>query len=229
MLKMLYYTSRLSSFPLPQSAPMNDPLPLFGLTTTPLELISFVLSVATVALDIRQVHWAWLFAIVSSATYAVVFFHSRLYGDMGLQFVFIGTAVWGWHQWLRGGKMHHGLSVSTLSSSGRIGCLVAWLAGFLLLSFFLRTYTDTDVPYIDAFLTAGSLVGQILLARKKVENWHVWIVVDALYVGLYLYKQLTLTAILYALFILLAWIGLRTWRRALEADMAAPPGTINAS
>lgn len=203
---------------------MNDPLPLFGLTTTPLELISFVLSVTTVALGIRQVHWTWLFAIVSSATYAVVFFHSRLYGDMGLQFVFIGTALWGWHQWLRGGGADRQLSVSRLSSTGRIGSLVAWLAGFLLLSFFLRNYTDTDVPYADAFLTAGSLVGQVLLARKKIENWQVWILVDALYVGLYLYKQLSLTAVLYALFIVLAWMGLRTWQRALLADTAADGG-----
>lgn len=208
---------------------MNEPFLLFGLTTTPLELISFVLSVATVTLDIRQVHWAWLFAIVSSATYAVVFFHSRLYGDMGLQFVFIGTAIWGWHQWLRGGRMHQGLSVSSLTSSGRLWCIVAWLSGFLLLSVFLRTFTDTDVPYIDAFLTAGSLVGQVLLARKKVENWHVWIVVDTLYVGLYLYKQLTLTAILYALFIVLAWMGLRTWQRALQTSVAADAGMTHAT
>jgi nicotinamide mononucleotide transporter len=208
---------------------MNEPFLLFGLTTTPLELISFVLSVATVALDIRQVHWAWLFAIVSSATYAVVFFHSRLYGDMGLQFVFIGTSLWGWYQWLRGGRAHQGLSVSTLTSSGRVWCVVAWLAGFLLLSVFLRTYTDTDVPYIDAFLTAGSLVGQVLLARKKIENWHVWIVVDALYVGLYVYKHLTLTAILYALFILLAWMGLRTWQRALQTSIADNAGMDHAA
>lgn len=208
---------------------MNDPFSLFGLTTTPLELISFVLSVATVALNIRQVHWAWLFAIVSSATYAVVFFHSRLYGDMGLQFVFIGTAIWGWQQWLRGGAMHRGLSVSRLTSAGRAWCVAAWLAGFLLLSFFLRTYTDTDVPYIDAFLTAGSLVGQVLLARKKIENWQVWIAVDVLYVGLYLYKQLTLTAVLYTLFILLAWMGLRTWQRALRADAASNAGMDHAA
>jgi nicotinamide mononucleotide transporter len=208
---------------------MNDPLSLFGLTTTPLELISFVLSVATVALGIRQIHWAWLFAIVSSATYAVVFFQSRLYGDMGLQFVFIGTAFWGWYQWLRGGRIHRGLSVSTLSSSGRIWCVVVWLAGFLVLSFFLRNYTDTDVPHIDAFLTAGSLVGQVLLARKKIENWHTWIVVDTLYVGLYLYKQLMLTAILYGLFILLAWMGLRTWRRALHTGAASHAETDHAA
>ena len=82
---------------------MNDSLALFGFATTPLELISFVLSVLTVLLNIRQNHWAWLFAIVSSAAYGVVFFNARLYGDMGLQVVFIVVSVWGWYSWLHGG------------------------------------------------------------------------------------------------------------------------------
>jgi nicotinamide mononucleotide transporter len=84
----------------------------------------------------------------------------------------------------------------------------------VLLSWFLHAYTDTDVPHMDGFLTAGSLLGTLLAARKKVENWHVWIAVDVLYVGLYVYKGLHLTAILYALFVVLAALGLRTWARA---------------
>ena len=75
---------------------MNDTLQLGPLATTPLELISFLLAVTTVVLNIRQKHWAWLFSIASSATYAAVFFEARLYGDMGLQFVFIAASVWGW-------------------------------------------------------------------------------------------------------------------------------------
>jgi nicotinamide mononucleotide transporter len=190
---------------------MNDSLPLLGFTTTPLELVSFVLSVITVLLNIRQTHWAWLFSIASSATYGVVFFGARLYGDMGLQLVFIAVSVWGWYQWLYGGAQHQSLQVTRLSAAGRGYALGGWLAGFALLAMFLKTWTDTDVPVTDGFLTAGSLVGQLLLSRKKVENWHIWIAVDVLYVGLYVYKGLILTAILYAVFIVLAAIGLRTW------------------
>lgn len=192
---------------------MNDSIPLLGLTTTPLELISFVLAVITVLLNIRQTHWAWLFAILSSATYGVVFFGARLYGDAALQVVFIVVSVWGWYQWLYGGARHEGLVVTRLATAQRWYALGAWLVGFGLIALFLRTWTNTDVPHIDGFLTAGSLVGQLLLSRKKVENWHVWIAVDVLYVGLYVYKGLMLTAILYAVFIVLAWIGLRTWSR----------------
>ena len=196
---------------------MNDTLPLFGLTTTPLELLSFVLSVITVALNIRQNHWAWLFAILSSAAYGVVFYGARLYGDMGLQIVFIVVSVWGWYQWLHGGTGKQALAVTQLDGRGWAVAIAAWLFGFALLSTFLAKFTNTDVPHIDGFLTAGSLVGQVLLSRKKVQNWHVWIMVDVLYVGLYLFKGLTLTAILYALFCVMAAAGLVAWRKAAQA------------
>jgi nicotinamide mononucleotide transporter len=197
---------------------MNDSIPLLGFATTPLELISFVLAVTTVILNIRQTHWAWLFSILSSATYGVVFFGARLYGDMALQVVFIAVSVWGWYQWLYGGARHEGLVVTRLGTAPRWYAIGAWLVGFALIAMFLRTWTNTDVPHIDGFLTAGSLVGQVLLSRKKVENWHVWIAVDVLYVGLYVYKGLMLTAILYAVFVVLAWIGLRTWSKLAQQE-----------
>jgi nicotinamide mononucleotide transporter len=200
---------------------MNDSIALFGLATTPLELISFVLSLITVFLNIGQNHWAWLFAIISSATYGAVFYDARLYGDMGLQLVFIAASVWGWRQWLRGGTQHDALHVTRLDAAGWRRSALGWLAGFALVALFLKAWTDTDVPYADGFLTAGSLLGQLLLARKKVENWHVWIAVDVLYVGLYVVKGLVLTSILYAVFILMAAIGLRTWQRVAAGAVAA--------
>lgn len=190
---------------------MNDTLVFQGISTTPLELISFVLAVITVVLNIRQAHWAWLFSIVSSATYAFVFFDARLYGDMGLQGVFIAVSVWGWYQWLRGGERHGALAITRAGAALWRNGIAAWLIGFAMLAWFLATWTNTDVPYIDGFLTAGSLLGQVLLSRKKVENWTVWIVVDVLYVGLYIHKDLYLTAVLYAVFVVLAVIGLRAW------------------
>ncbi|KQQ96794.1 nicotinamide riboside transporter PnuC [Massilia sp. Leaf139] len=191
---------------------MNDTLPFYGFSTTPLELISFALAATTVLLNIRQNHWAWLFSIASSATYAVVFFDARLYGDSGLQLVFIAASGWGWWQWLRG-TAETRLVVTRLTPTGWAWALAGWAGAFLILSWFLRTYTNTDVPHIDGFLTAGSLVGQLLLARKKVENWHVWLVVDVLYVGLYIYKDLHVTAVLYAVFVLLAARGLQAWSK----------------
>ena len=193
---------------------MNTPIDLLGLaSTTPLELISFVLAIITVVLNIRQLHWAWLFAIISSATYAFVFYDAKLYGDMGLQGVFIAVSVWGWYQWLHGSAGRAPLVVTNCSRSAWTYSAAGWLLGFAILALFLDKFTDTDVPNIDGFLTAGSLVGQVLLSRKKVENWIVWIIVDILYVGLYVHKGLMLTAVLYALFVVLAGIGLVAWQR----------------
>jgi nicotinamide mononucleotide transporter len=199
---------------------MNDPYSFLGFSTTPLELISFVLSILTVLLNIRRIHWAWLFAIVSSATYGMVFFKARLYGDAGLQAVFIAASVWGWYEWLCGtGKDDQPLVVTRLGRSGWAWSLAGWALGFFVLSWFLHAYTDTDVPHMDGFLTAGSLLGTVLAARKKVENWHVWIAVDILYVGLYVYKGLHLTAVLYALFVAMAVLGLRAWARAAREGL----------
>jgi nicotinamide mononucleotide transporter len=142
-----------------------------------------------------------------------VFYNARLYGDMGLQGVFIAVSFWGWYQWLHGGASKAPLAVTTCTPRGWIYSAIGWAIGFAILALFLKHFTDTDVPNTDGFLTAGSLVGQVLLSRKKVENWIVWIIVDILYVGLYVYKGLMLTAVLYGLFVLLAAIGLYVWRR----------------
>jgi nicotinamide mononucleotide transporter len=130
--------------------------------------------------------------------------------------------VWGWYSWLHGGDGRQ-LAVSTLSRRGWLAAGAGWLAGYLVLAWFLRTWTNTDVPHTDGFLTAGSLVGQVLLSRKKLENWHAWIVVDVLYVGLYVYKGLLLTGVLYALFVAMAVAGLMAWRRTLPRSAEMPP------
>ncbi|MBC3879863.1 nicotinamide mononucleotide transporter [Undibacterium sp. LX40W] len=202
---------------------MNQIIPLFyGLSTTPLELLSFVLSIITVACNIRQIHWGWLFAILSSGLYALVFRDAKLYGDMGLQFVFIAVSCWGWWQWLKGDLGTHTeitsgelafpqLRPSRLNRLETLWSVSFWGVSFLMLYFFLHRFTDTDVPLADGFLTAGSLLGQILISRKKLENWWVWIVVDILYVALYLYKGLHLTAFLYGIFVVMAVAGARAW------------------
>lgn len=205
---------------------MNESLVLFGfLHTSPLEITSFSLAITMVLLNIRQSPWAWLFSISSASLYAIVFFKAKIYGDVALQFFFIAVSLWGWYQWLFGGKSHHGVTVSRLSRRGIVLTGVAWLIAWVAIYLLLTTFTDTDVPRIDAFLTAGSLVGQFLLSRKKLENWHMWIVIDLMYVGLYIHKHLYLTALLFGLFVVMATIGLLTWKKSLAekpADEAAP-------
>lgn len=189
---------------------------MWGSPTTWLEIAAVVIALAMVGCNIREIHWGWPLAIVSSLMYFALFWRSKLYGDASLQIFFVVVAFWGWYQWLRGHRAdgsslrvtrltHRGLALTVAT------CALLWPAT----GFFLKTFTDTDVPWWDAFPTAVSLVGQFLLGRKFIENWAVWIVVNVVSVGLFAYKGLWLTVGLYSVFIALSWVGWKEWKRRL--------------
>ena len=183
-----------------------------------LEAVAFVLALAMVVLNIRVNPLGWPLAIISSLLYFGLFWNSKLYGDASLQIFFAVIALWGWWQWLRGTQGNGAaLQVRELGKNGRwrlLGVLaLAWPASGL----FLKTYTDTDVPWWDAFPTAASVIGQWLLGRKYLENWAAWIVVNIVSVTLFVHKELWLTAALYSLFILMSIMGWRAWRGLLAA------------
>ena len=186
----------------------------FGAPITWLELVAFALALAMVLLNIRVNPLAWPLAIVSSLLYFALFWNSRLYGDASLQLFFVVVALWGWWQWLRGTAADGAaLRVTWLAARGRWMLLLAMTLAWPATGLFLRHFTDTDVPWWDAFPTAGSVIGQWLLGRKHVENWAVWMLVNIVSVALFAYKGLWLTALLYALFIVLSWLGWRTWSK----------------
>jgi len=189
---------------------------LGGSPTTWLEIAAVVLSLLMVGCNIREIHWGWPLAIVASIMYFALFWRSRLYGDASLQVFFAVVALWGWWQWLRGTSGDGAaLHVSRLPARGVIATVLACAVLWPLTGWFLDTYTDTDVPWWDAFPTAVSVVGQFLLGRKYIENWIVWIVVNVVSVGLFAYKGLWLTVGLYGVFILLSIAGWAAWRRRL--------------
>ena len=193
-----------------------DAFTLWGVATTWLEAVAFVLALAMVGCNIREIHWGWPLAAISSALYFALFWRSKLYGDAALQVFFAVVALWGWFQWLRGRRDDgRALSVSRLTRQGLIATLAACALLWPAIGLFLKSFTDTDVPWWDAFPTATSIVGQILLGRKFIENWAVWIVVNVVSVGLFAYKGLWLTALLYTLFIALSVAGWRAWQRKL--------------
>lgn len=187
---------------------------LWGSPVTWLEVVAFGLALLMVWANMRVHVVAWPLAIASSLLYALLFADSRLYGEAGLQFVFVTVAFWGWWQWLRGrGRDGTALRVHWMSLRGRWLAAAATLAAWPLLGLLLQHATDSDVPYLDALPTVGSITGQFLLGRKLVENWPVWVAVNVVSVGLFAYKALWLTVILYGLFTLLALVGWRTWQR----------------
>jgi len=192
---------------------------LFGVPVTWLEIWAFVLALACVIFNVLEIHWGWPLAFVSSVLYAWLFFASRLYGEGTLQLFFAGTAIWGWWQWLFGSRADRSgeekpLRIARLRSRALARVALFWLIAWPAMGALLGRVTDTDVPYFDAFPTVGSVIGQILLGRKFIENWPVWFVVNAVSVALFSYKGLWLTAGLYVLFALLAIGGWIRWARS---------------
>lgn len=189
-----------------------------------LEALGFVFGVASVWLMTRENVWAWPLGLVNLAAYIVLFHEARLYADMGLQVVYVGLCLYGWHHWLRGGRDHGAPAVARAPRSALVLSMTLGTAGFFGLGTLLHALTDAALPFLDSALSAFSLVAQWLQTRKWVENWHVWLVVDAVYVGMYVSRRLYLTAALYAVFLVLAALGLRVWRARL-----APAATAGAA
>jgi nicotinamide mononucleotide transporter len=176
------------------------------------EWAGFVLSLAMVYCNIKEIHWGWPFAIASSMLYGVVFWNSQLYGQAGLQAMFVLMAAWGWRQWLSN-RDQDPLVISSLHRKERLYVFGAGLLAWLICGFILTQFTDSEVAIWDALVTAMALIGQYLLGRKKIENWWVWLMVNVLTMGLMVSQSLWPTTLLYGLFAILSVVGLRAWRQ----------------
>ena len=181
-----------------------------------LELVAAIVGALSVYLSVRQNIWSWPTGIVNVVLYTLVFYDAKLYADMGLQVIYAALSIYGWYQWLHGGENHSELHVSR--TGARLGGTLALiaLAGAGALGFLLRGATDAALPFMDSFLSSTSLVAQWMMTKKKLENWLVWITVDVLYVGMFVFKHLYVTAGLYAVFLVLAVRGYIDWRRSLH-------------
>ena len=187
-----------------------------------LELVAALIGAISVWLSVRQNIWSWPTAIVNVVLYSIVFYEAKLYADMGLQVVYAVLSVYGWYEWLYGGAGRTELRVTR--TGVRIGAVLALIAavGSVLLGTALHRGTDAALPYMDASLSSTSLVAQWMMTRKLLENWLVWIAVDVLYVGMFVFKGLYLTAGLYAVFLALAVQGYLGWRRSMAGVALAP-------
>jgi nicotinamide mononucleotide transporter len=181
-----------------------------------LEVLGIITSLICVWLNTRQNVWGWFWAIISSGIYAVIFWQSNLKSDAELQVVFILLSLYGVYEW----KFNKGektiLPVSKISFQLSIICLI-FLGLFTILSGYLHSqYLVASLPYLDSFLTAISLIATWMTARKYLENWLLWILANVCYVGMYVYKGLYGTSVLYVILIALAVKGFVDWRRSIK-------------
>lgn len=194
----------------------------FGLAPfSPTEALGFVTGAACVYLVVKENVWNFPVGIANSAFFLVLFAGARLYGDAALQVLYIALGFQGWYLWLRGGENRTPLRVERASPRQLAGVAAFVAAGTAGLTFLFRA-VDDSAPFLDALTTALSLGAQYLLNRKAVENWLVWITADVLYIYLYAVRGLTLTAVLYFVFLCLCVAGLRAWLKTLKGrDVAA--------
>jgi nicotinamide mononucleotide transporter len=180
------------------------------------EIVGAILSLIYIGLSIRQKVSLWFFGIISSLFYIVVFFQSGFYADMSLQFYYVVISIYGWINWKQGKESsEHELASTTMTKRIWLISIVAIGVIYFMYYLILANFTNSTIPKSDSFVGALSVVGTWMLARKFIENWLVWIVADALSIGLFIYKGLYPTAVLFVIYTVLAVVGYWQWKKTI--------------
>lgn len=185
------------------------------------EVLGFITGAVSVWLTVKQNIWNWPIGIANSAFYVIVFFQTRLFADSSLNVLYVALGFLGWYWWLKGGVHRTALNVGRVSRLSALVLAAVGLASTAGMTVFLASIHDS-APFLDALTTVLSLIAEYMLARKLLENWGVWITADVIYIGLYTYRSLYLTAVLYALFLTMCVVGFVSWRRAWLAARIPP-------
>ena len=178
------------------------------------EIIGTISGLLFLYLEIKQNKWLWPVGLLTSVMYIYVFFVAKLYADMSLQFYYVFISIYGWILWSKGKNQEEKeLPVVRLHLNLSLKLVLASVGIYALIAYILVNFTDGSVPYWDAFTTALSIVATWMLARKILEQWLVWIVVNSVSLGLYIYKDLNFTAILFFFYTTMAVVGYLQWKK----------------
>lgn len=173
-----------------------------------------LLAVAYLLLAVRQNIWCWLAALVSTLIYTFVFLQANLYMDSALQVFYALMAVYGWSQWRRHRDPAQDLRISKRNGSWHAGVVVSVVALTIVSGMLLAEHTAAVFPYLDSFTTWASVITTWMVARKILENWIYWIVIDSISVYVYVERGLYLTVLLFVIYVVIAFIGWRSWAKA---------------
>jgi nicotinamide mononucleotide transporter len=183
-----------------------------------IEIIGTILSLIYLYLSIKQKISLWIFGFLCSAMYVVVFYQSKFYADMSLQIYYVIVSIYGWITWRRGNE-GSGTEIPVRKTKVQEALV---LTGVTILIFFiyyyiLRNLTDSPLPFADSFTTALSITATWMLAKKMIEHWILWVIVDVVSAGLYLYKDLHVTTFLFIVYSMMAVVGFMQWRKSLKS------------
>ena len=183
--------------------------------TTPIEIIAVMCGFINVFLIIKRSIWNYPFGLLMVVFYCKIFFDYQLYSDSLLQIFFFFMQIYGVYNWQQSNKNSGEIIVERLTAKSIYMITGITVTLWLVLSFSLDTFTDASFAYWDGAIAALSVTAQILLVKRYFENWYLWITVDLLAIGLFAVKGLHPTAALYFVFLILAVIGLFTWKSKL--------------
>lgn len=213
---------------LPRAAVRNDNAPMDEVwkniregfaAAAPLDQLNLALGVLGVWLMIRRTLWAFPVGLLAVSVQGVLFYRARFYADATVQIFFFGALAWGWWDWVRDRGTAPELPVTTLSGRGRLFTVMAAGAAMALWALALQHWaSDARMPWRDAFIAAFSVAGQILQARKVLENWVLWTVVNFVAVASYWQADLAYSAFLYAIYLGLGISGGVAWWRAWQTQ-----------
>jgi nicotinamide mononucleotide transporter len=187
------------------------------LSTT--EIVAALLGVANIVLLVRRSIWNYAFGLASVALYGFVFRNSMLYSDAALQVFFFVVQIYGWWNWYHAREDDGLIRVKIMSVRERLAWSGVLVAATAAEGWYLARYTADVAPWLDAGVTALSVVAQYLLSVRKLENWVLWIVADVVQIGLYHWKELYWTTALYVLFLILSIVGYLQWQKQLRAEL----------
>lgn len=183
-----------------------------------IEIFGVVTGIIYVILEVRQNRLLWPLGIITSAAYVIIFFTDKFYADMGLQLYYVLISIYGWYYWSGGGSRRERQEVPVVRINRRQTLLlfIVFIAIWAGIYFILDSYTDSPVPAGDSFTTALAIVATWMLTRKIIEQWFLWIIANVVSIGLYIYKGLYPTVILYAVYTAMAVYGYIEWNRSMQ-------------
>ena len=189
-------------------------------TYSPLEAVAVLTAIAYLLLAIRQNIWCWACAGLSTAIYIYLFLDAKLYMESVLNAFYFAMAVYGWHVWYHGRSGADELPVSVLPVSRHAVAIAAILALSAVNGFLLQRYTDAAFPYLDSLTTWSAIWATFLVARKLLENWWYWLVIDLASIVIYWIRDLQLTALLFVVYVIMIPFGLVSWTRSWRRQRA---------